>query len=120
MKKLLMMLPLWLAVCSTGAQEIWEATQITDLTVGEQTIEATENMTLTIASILNEKDIQDGKSPWLLDATANIALNTDLCTPKFTACLKGMGNPYVEDAGGHWETNSSGDQVWREDANAVR
>lgn len=113
-----MMLCLLMSTIGAQAQEIWEATSVTDLTKDVQTIETSESITLTIASILNEKDIEDGKNPWQLDATANIALNTDDCTPKFTQCLKGMGNPYIEDAGGYWEDTDNG-RSWRDDPNAV-
>lgn len=103
------------------AQEIWNANAVTDLKTAEQTIEATPSITLKIASVLNEKDIEDGKNPWMLegkeDGSSNTALNTTDCTPPFNQFLKGMGNPYVTDAGGHWEETENG-RSWRDDPNA--
>ena len=113
------MLLLLLTTLSGHAQEIWEASSITDLTKDVQTFDASESITLTIASILNEKDKEDGKNPWQLDATENLALNTDDCSPKFMQILKGMGNPYIQDAGGHWEDTDNG-RSWRDDPNAVK
>lgn len=117
MKKGLWVVLMMLWASLTQAQEIWEAASVTDLATAEQTIDATKSITLQIASVLNEKDIEDGKNPWLLDVTENIALNTDDCSPKFTGCLKGMGNPYVEDAGGYWQETDNG-RSWRDDPNA--
>ena len=80
---------------SLCAQEIWNANAVTDLKTAEQTIEATPSITLKIASVLNEKDIEDGKNPWMLegkeDGSSNTALNTTDCTPPFNQFLKGMG-----------------------------
>lgn len=115
MKKIFTLVSVALVAMTMNAQtETWDAASVTDLTVAEQTFEnASANVSLKIASYLNEKDIQDGKTPWTYETTANEALNTEACSPQFLGRLKGNGNPYVVDNGGYWEG-----EAYRDDPNA--
>lgn len=112
-----------LAFCALGANaqsEVWSVTPDFDINTANQTIAATANVDLTVASFLNEKDVEDGATPWSVEAGegSNVALNTDVCTPKFNNYIKGKGNPYVVDNGGYWEETDNG-PAWRDDPNAT-
>lgn len=118
MKKIFTLVSIAVCAMSVNAQEVWDASSVTDLATAEQTINATENVDLKIASFLNEKDIQDNKTPWSLEGGegSNVALNTNKCNPKFNSYLKGAGKPYVVDNGGYWEDTENG-LAWRDDPN---
>ncbi len=120
MKKFFTLAAIACMAMSVNAQEVWDASSVTDLTVAEQTIKATENVDLKIASFLNEKDIQDDKTPWSFSGGegTNLALSTDKCDLKFNSYLKGAGNPYAVDNGGYWEETDNG-TAWRDDPNAT-
>lgn len=120
MKKIFTLISVALCAMSVNAQEVWDSSSFTDLTTAEPTINATTNIDLKIASFLNEKDIEDGKTPWSLEGGegSNVALNTDKCKPKFNNYIKGMANPYIVDNGGYWEETDNG-QAWRDDPNAT-
>ncbi len=122
MKKTFTLVTATLLAFSANAQEIWSvADHVTDLETQEQTIKATDHVTVKIASFLNEKDKQDEAKAWELsgDATTNTALNTADCDTKFTSFLKGKGNPYVLDNGGYWEETDKG-QAFRDDPDAQK
>lgn len=120
MKKFFTLVSIALGAMSVNAQEVWDASSVTDLATAEQTINATENVNLKIASFLNEKDIQDNKTPWSFGGGegTNLALSTDKCNPKLNSYLKGAGNPYAVDNGGYWEETDNG-PAWRDDPNAT-
>lgn len=119
MKKVFTLISVALIAMSASAQsETWDAATVSDMSTAEQTIEATANVTVKVASFLNEKDIQDGQQPWSFGEATNTALNTDACDPQFTKYLKGKGNPYAVDNGGSWEETDNG-PAWRDDPNAT-
>ncbi len=61
-----------------------------------QILVSTDNITLTGVSTPNaDKTIETGAAAWDMKggAESNVALNTDLCDPKFDSYLMGQGNP---------------------------